>query len=211
MKNKITTKYYTFILGTLLAMPFYARAESPKDELADRFPTFSSKSCQIKYKLEISSVLKLVDKTKAKKKVEELHSLRKEQDENIKSIFERIEKKPENEDKKEVVEDYKDDVLKIIDERRTKIDDLQSSVQLSNKDIESIVRSTLLEQSTSTPKLCPINSSSSKEIRNTNIAKLKKLAEDKKEVYLNQTKEIQQEFLTDIKTSLNNLTEDLKK
>ena len=211
MKKNNLKKYHIILATILFAFPFMVSAEAPKDELVEKFPLLSTKSCQSKYKFEISSMLKLVDKTKAKKKVEEIHSLRKEQDENIKNIFGRIEKKPENEDKKEIVDDYKDDVLKIIDDRRTKIDDLQSSVQISTKDIESIVRSTILEQSTSTLKVCPINTDTSKEIRSTNISKLKKLAEGKKEVYLTQTKEIQQIFLSDIKTSLNNLTEDLKK
>lgn len=211
MKTFTLTKKYTLALGILFVLPYSVHAETKKDELTEKFPMFSSKSCQIKYKAEVSAILKLVDKPKAEKKIKELQTLRKEQDENIKNIFARIESKVDDDDKKSIVSDKKDDILKKIDDRRSKIDDLQNSIQISNKDVETIVRSTIAEQSTSTPTLCPINSDTEKDIRTTNKNKLKKLVEDKKDIYLNQTKEIQEAFLSDIKISLSDLTEELKK
>jgi hypothetical protein len=182
MKTFTLTKKYTLALGILFVLPYSVHAETKKDELTEKFPMFSSKSCQIKYKSEVSAILKLVDKPKAEKKIKELQTLRKEQDENIKNIFARIESKVDDDDKKSIVSDKKDDILKKID-----------------------------DQSTSTPTLCPINSDTEKDIRTTNKNKLKKLVEDKKDIYLNQTKEIQEAFLSDIKISLSDLTEELKK
>lgn len=211
MKIFINKKYLYTLAFTLCILPTYVGAETKKDELAERFQSFNTKACQIKYKSEISATLKLVDASKAKKKIIEIQTLRKEQDKNIKNIFARIETGAESEDKKIIVDGHKEEVLKIIEERRDKIDELQSSIQITNKDIESIVRSTLLEQSTSTVKTCPLQSDTQKDIRNSNKLKLKKLVVDKTESYLLQTKEIQQDFLNEIKNSLTDLSLDLNK
>lgn len=208
----ISNKKYLYIFAfTLWAIPFSAGAENKKDELIDRFPSFNTKACQIKYKSEVSAITKLVDSSKAKKKIVEIQTLRKEQDKNIKNIFARIEITADTEDKKIIVDEHKDEVLKIIEERRDKIDELQSSIQITSKDVENIVRATLLEQSTSTVKICPLQVDTQKDIRNTNKAKLKKLVTDKTESYLLQTKEIQQDFLSEIKNSLTDLSLDLNK
>ena len=210
MKNKKTNHIYALVLVTFFAMPVVTLADT-KSDLSAKFPSLQTKSCQSKYQSEVSLLAKFVDKSRAKKKVGELKIVRKSQDETIKTIFARIENKPENEDKKEIVENYKDDVTKILDEHRSKIDDLQASIQISDKDIDDVTKSSVLEQATTTPKVCPINSDTIKDIRVSSKAKLKKLIDDKREEYINQTKEIQQEFLTDIKVSLANLSDDLKK
>ena len=215
MKHNYSKYTYSLVLTTAFMLASSASAQtttqSTKDDFVTKFPALATKSCQVKYQSELSFVSKLVDKSRAKKKVEELKTVRKDQDETIKTIFARIESKPENEDKKEIVENYKDDVAKILDDHRSKVDDLQTSIQISTKDIEALVRSSVSENAATTTKGCPITIENQKDIRSTSRAKLKKLVEDKKDMYIAQTKEIQQDFLIDVKTSLSNLSDELKK
>jgi hypothetical protein len=172
----------------------------------------STKTCQAKYQAEVSAVFKLVDKNKALKKVAEIKTVRKEQDQNIKTVFDKIESKVEDADKKDIVAEHKEDILKTIDERRTKIDDLQESIQISKSDIERIVRNTVTgiveEDST---KACPFTTANAKEIRKTNTIELRKLAENKSVLYQKQTKEIQQVFLQEVRSTLSTLQEELQK
>ncbi len=208
-KNNYKNLY--ILAACIFAVPFSASAEEATSTLS-LSPSLAVKSCQVKYQAEVAAVFKLVDKTKAQKKVAEIKTLRKEQDQNIKTIFEKIENKVEDADKKDIVAEHKDDVLKTIDDRRTKIDDLQETIQISKTDVERIVKNTLLTfVDADNQKTCPMTTVNAKEIRKVNTVELKKLAEEKSALYQKQTKEIQQTFLQEVKNTLNDLTEDLKK
>jgi hypothetical protein len=172
----------------------------------------STKTCQAKYQAEILAVFKLVDKNKAQKKVAEIKTVRKEQDQNIKTVFEKIESKVEDSEKKDIVAEHKEDILKTIDERRSKMDDLQESIQISKADVERIVRSTAMASiEDDDSKACPFTTVNAKEIRKTNTAELRKLAENKSALYQKQTKEIQQAFLQEVRSTLSTLQEELQK
>lgn len=208
-KIHLLTAYTVLLLSSV--MPFAASAQN-----ATTTPNLSAalsvKACSTRYQAEVNSVFKLVDKNKAQKKIEEIRSVRKEQDQNIQNIFQKIESKIEEADKKDIVADHKEEVLKTIDERRNRIDELQESVQISKTDVEGIVRATLLtfvdEES---PKTCPLTNVNAKEIRKINTIELKKLAENKSASYQKQTKEIQQTFLSEVRSTLAELSVELKK
>jgi hypothetical protein len=103
-------------------------------------------------------------------------------------------------------------VLKTIDTRRNKIDDLQESIQISKSDVERIVRGTLLDLvDEDGQKNCPLTTANAKDIRKSNTIELKKLAETKSAEYVKQTKEIQQTFLQEVRTSIGALSEELKR
>jgi aminoglycoside phosphotransferase len=192
-------------------MPFVAGAQN-----ATTTPSLSAalsvKACSTRYQAEVTAVFKLVDKNKAQKKIEEIKSVRKEQDQNIQTIFQKIESKLEETEKKDIVADHKEEVLKTIDERRNKIDDLQESIQITKSEVDTLVRKTLTNYiDEDNPKTCPIQTTNAKEIRKINTAELRKLAETKSLTYQKQIREIQEDFLVEVRGTLSELSEELKK
>lgn len=172
----------------------------------------ASKICLVKYQTEVTAINKLVNTKKADAKILEIKSIRKEEDKTIKSIFNKIDEKIETQEKKDLVDDKKDLVLKAIAERRGKTDELQSNIRISKPEIELLVKATLIEiNGAENLKLCPIRTDTAKDIRSKNIQKLKKLAADKKEIYQKQNKEIQEDFSFELRSALSELSEEISK
>lgn len=198
----------TIISATLfiLAAPIGVSAQT----LNTTFLT--NKICLVKYQAEVAAINKLVDTKKADAKILEIKSLRKEEDKTIKGIFSKIDEKIDSQERREIVDEKKELVLKAITERREKTDELQSNIRISKPEIEVLVKSTLVEVSAEeNSKNCPIRTDTSKEIRSKNIQKLKKLAADKKEIYQKQTKEIQEEFGVELRSALSELSAEITK
>lgn len=190
----------------IFALPFGVSAQT----LNTTFLT--NKICLVKYQAEVTAITKLVDTKKADAKILEIKSIRKEEDKTIKGIFTKIDEKIENQERKEIVDEKKELILKAILERREKTDELQTNIRISKPEIEILVKSTLVEVSgEDNPKNCPIRTDTSKEIRSKNIQKLKKLAADKKEIYQKQTKEIQEEFGIELRSALGELSAEIAK
>jgi hypothetical protein len=207
--KKTTNNLRTTILSAALfacTVPFGVSAQTVNT------PFLTSKVCLVKYQAEVAVISKLIDTKKADAKLLEIKSIRKEEDKTIKNIFTKIDEKIENQERKEIVDEKKELVLKAISERREKTDELQSNIRISKPEVEYIVKSTLVEVGgEENSKACPIRTDTSKEIRSKNIQKLKKLAADKKEIYQKQTKEIQDEFGVELRSALSELSEEITK
>jgi hypothetical protein len=208
---KMTTKniYCAILISCVFPLSAYAQNATTTNPLST---AFANKACQTRYQNEVSAVLRLVDRTKAQKKVEEIRTQRREQDQNIKVIFEKIANKIEETDKKELISEHKEEVLKTIDERRSKIDELQENIQITRSDVDALVRATLTTYlDEENPRVCPITPTNAREIRRINTVELRKLAEAKSLEYQKQTREIQQVFLTEVRSTLSELSDELKK
>jgi DNA-binding Xre family transcriptional regulator len=205
LKNKI------IVLSLLLTASPIAVFASKEPTLSEKYPMLLSRSCMQSYTSEVGGILKMVNRAKADKFLQDIKTSRVAQDQSIDNIFNKIESKISDDNKKEVVEDHKTEVVKIISEKRLKLDELKDSLQVSNSDIENIVQSTIDEQvaSSTNPKICIFTTKNSKDIRASNIQKLKDLVTNKKDAYQKESQEIQKSFIDDIQNSLTSLSKDL--
>jgi hypothetical protein len=209
MKKITSKKILRPLISTALfvcALPFSAHAQVPGTTF------LANKICLVKYQAEVTAVSKLIDNKKADAKLLEIKTVRKEEDKNIKDIFNKIDEKIEDADKKETVDEKKELILKVIADRREKTDELQTNIRISKSEIEQLVKATLVEVSLGgDSKTCPVRTDTAKDIRTKNIQKLKKLASDKKETYQKQTKEIQEGFNLELRSALIELSGEISR
>jgi N-acetylneuraminic acid mutarotase len=112
LKNKILE--LSILIASSPAISFAAKEPT----LTDKYPMLLSKSCMQSYTSEVSGVLKMVNKAKADKFLQDIKTSRATQDQSIENIFSKIESKISDDNKKDTIEEHKTEVVKIISEKR---------------------------------------------------------------------------------------------
>lgn len=200
MKKNTYYKKIFILTFTALVIPVFSSAAT-KEDVSLKYPNiFSQKSCLVKYDTEVKSVIKLLDRNKADKKIREISEIRKEQDKALSNIFQKIENSIDDKEKKVAIGQHKKEIFILIDEKRRGIDGIQEETSIKDSDISNIVNETLIEIDLPV-NVCPLQSNE-KQIHSSNIVKLKKLAETKKEVYIAKTDIIQEDFSTKVTSVL---------